>query len=1500
MKKRIFSLALVLGFVLALSASAWAAGNYSIISSKEEFEAARVDVNYSESMTIYWRDTSDNKAVGTSFFTLLKEGESYSFTGTDNTKNPGDLVSSITINGLTITLSDTGPIQAGSSSAPNPVTLSVSGKPVTKGEVSFYVQACNSALKSDTRGKAKFTLKVKVKAATSAPKITTSTIAAQKHGQSLDVTIESTGNVDDDEEIVNLYIKDPAIKTQLESKYGIVIANDEKGALTLKSDKLLNTAAGISFVVVASNDYCTKVGQATEKTFILKVDAVSPTIATPADQDLVKAVDGVEVFTVNTADDKFTIDVVTSEATANMLTTPTGDTLTTANLKITAPKASTSGFPEWLDFAVKTAPTNDPLSTATYQIKRNGKPIKAGTYTFNLEASNAGLTGTGKSTKSYRIFVMDSPDISRNTLSNTTYGAKPSTTKIQTTGGTKEFPVTATVDLGSYASILTATPVLNANTGQTTITIEGDLNENNVSAVTFGSEKTVSDDIKITLSNPAFTETKEVLVKAIFIAAKPTISDKSDLQKEKYTGKSGDPLEESITITATGPGKISWDISGLPAGLTSTDSGTGTLTIEGTPSEAAKNKRVTVKAINGAGNDSVNLTFDIDANPPEITFADSEKFTADHKVKAPLDDAKDFYEITATNGPVKWTATLPSGIKLTQSGDSRAILTGTFNSAFDKKAVITAKNSVTNKSATWSADVKVYAEPKISATIPGPKIDQDYTTDKPLTTLKGTNVSSWQVKFLTPGGTEISNLGLTLGGDDSDKIIGTITALPDSGDVKTDTVIARITAKNSVFTEGVSKDVKMKITAEAPKLKTSRLPNFDTGTAGTAVIEVTGTKPIKMYMYIKKEDAIKAGATTTAADISLYNDKLGATANTGSSFRAAEANAFNLSFTASADATGGLLKSTTGGLAAKSLPITVSLDNGVGKPVVKKLTLKIDAEAPKWMKGTDEVSKDMTFTYKAGDAVAEFVSLTASGGEPLTITSSLKEATNGVNATITDKTVKIFADAVDDAPAKTVKVTLTAKNAATGKSAKISVSLVGQVKPEITTAEKNLQKSFIQGARINLALAAKGTKPISWDLGAIKLGNSDLSGGETTLASDYGISFDRKNGKFTSTSNVTSNKITKTDAGVATSLDIEVKAGNAAGESDPVHVFIAITGGKPKIVTKTLTFTIGSADKLPLLASGVTSNEVTWTKEGDLPAGLTLSETKPQTVDMGSGATATKGTSVKFKVDNFGNSATGTVKIIINDPTPTLPTIGTITLATPDAPTSKDKYKTQTVISVDKEVTISTNPATGSSKITWTAGKPTIQNASDTSVTANNVTVKLVKDNSSTNANQNKVTLNVQLKKGTVLYKNDAYVGFTATFKLTAKNSSNTVAASQDITITMAAPTAGSDTSTDDVTAVESETRESSKTEDELVAEELKVGLGEGELSIGAERAESTLTAEQRALIESEGYMIAAILPEISATADGQYGLEVDLFAAAPAGAELKWLAFPQAPAQPS
>ncbi|MBR0234029.1 MAG: hypothetical protein IJQ47_08275, partial [Synergistaceae bacterium] len=88
--------------------------------------------------------------------------------------------------------------------------------------------------------------------------------------------------------------------------------------------------------------------------------------------------------------------------------------------------------------------------------------------------------------------------------------------------------------------------------------------------------------------------------------------------------------------------------------------------------------------------------------------------------------------------------------------------------------------------------------------------------------------------------------------------------------------------------------------------------------------------------------------------------------------------------------------------------------------------------------------------------------------------------------------------------------------------------------------------------------------------------------------------------------------------------------------------------------------------------------------------------------------------------------------------------------------------------------------------------------------------------------------------------------------------------------------------------------------------------LGEGDVKLGNERTADTITDEELRQIEAilgEGYEIAAILPEVTVTADGQYDLIIDLNDKASgdvvseeeaeaekklAGKELVWFAFPR------
>ena len=133
-----------------------------------------------------------------------------------------------------------------------------------------------------------------------------------------------------------------------------------------------------------------------------------------------------------------------------------------------------------------------------------------------------------------------------------------------------------------------------------------------------------------------------------------------------------------------------------------------------------------------------------------------------------------------------------------------------------------------------------------------------------------------------------------------------------------------------------------------------------------------------------------------------------------------------------------------------------------------------------------------------------------------------------------------------------------------------------------------------------------------------------------------------------------------------------------------------------------------------------------------------------------------------------------------------------------------------------------------------------------------------------------------------------------AEFSVTVKNKSTGAMASKTVTINVTAysealPAEKDATPEDKAALPETEAEEEALTEEEELAE------GEGTVTYGRARTESGLTqAERRALAEG-GYIIAAILPEITTDASGQYDLDVvSLDEAAAEGAELVWFAFPR------
>ncbi len=66
-----------------------------------------------------------------------------------------------------------------------------------------------------------------------------------------------------------------------------------------------------------------------------------------------------------------------------------------------------------------------------------------------------------------------------------------------------------------------------------------------------------------------------------------------------------------------------------------------------------------------------------------------------------------------------------------------------------------------------------------------------------------------------------------------------------------------------------------------------------------------------------------------------------------------------------------------------------------------------------------------------------------------------------------------------------------------------------------------------------------------------------------------------------------------------------------------------------------------------------------------------------------------------------------------------------------------------------------------------------------------------------------------------------------------------------------------------------------------------------GTVKFGEARDSGMLTQGERDLLEHEGYILAAVLPEMSADVSGMYDLQAEIFEDIPAGAVMKWLAFP-------
>ena len=714
-----------------------------------------------------------------------------------------------------------------------------------------------------------------------------------------------------------------------------------------------------------------------------------------------------------------------------------------------------------------------------------------------------------------------------------------------------------------------------------------------------------------------------------------------------------------------------------------------------------------------------------------------------------------------------------------------------------------------------------------------------------------------------------------------------------------------------------TKDFTLKLKADAPKFVTKSLSSAYTKTGKERnEIEITGAKPISIDVYIAGKDAEKLGLGKK--DIVFFSKDSIVETKTGFQIVSKDNPDGGITLTLSKDA------SATRWNSFKNLPITIKAQNVVTaankKPVTKTYKATATGDAPVWgiargpaklgeisLASPLAVSDDFTeylFTAKSADALS--FSFKLSGDGPMKITVSPKDKTAGLNIKISEdaKSVDIYASNTTEA--KSTKIKMVAENGE-GKVT-LQFTLIGQDKPKIDYNKDKYYKDVEQDKKFSFTPKLKsGTKPIKWYIHSpteAEITANPMLITSQDLKDSFDIEIDADKGTLTGTP---ANTTLSGDNKTFRRRTVLIYAENAAGSSDIASVDIGVIGTKAKLdsdyksiaITRT---TVVSKDAFTLKADDIKSTDLVWSitpkgnkkKLSDYLKGLELSADGMISGDVKDDKSTLEAgkASIPVTIDHFGAKSTASVKVTVYDPTPSIVSAENGIILIKNVTVDKSKHKTQKAYPVKMTLKMSDDmKATGSSKITWKATKPSEKALS----------VKLEKGS---DKNGNTTTVVVTLGKGKELDVNsdesNDVVPFTDTFDVTATNSGSNKDDGNSHTITLTIRVTSGDTwaatTTDNPFNYEDETiGETTALEEDVVTnEELTAELGEGELTIGTERTVGMLTDSQAKVLDDGRFVIAAILPEINATADGQYGLEVDLAEYVKAGAKLYWFAFPK------
>ncbi|MBQ3645400.1 MAG: hypothetical protein II960_02250 [Synergistaceae bacterium] len=548
--------------------------------------------------------------------------------------------------------------------------------------------------------------------------------------------------------------------------------------------------------------------------------------------------------------------------------------------------------------------------------------------------------------------------------------------------------------------------------------------------------------------------------------------------------------------------------------------------------------------------------------------------------------------------------------------------------------------------------------------------------------------------------------------------------------------------------------------------------------------------------------------------------------------------------------------------------------------------------------------------------------ITVNGKE---ITEATTEIENGITITSADsgvstdfglaKGVKLTIGGIPtELKDTTTKLKFEATNTLTKKKAVMNVTLSAFAQPTVTNLSELRKGKTVEAGK------AVSIKPKIASSKKLELSFDVVAAADATILVNCGLSLDQKTGEIYGAAGETMPTLSAQGAtGEYEPKTVSIKVTNKVEDSDGDNevtiedIKIDIKPKEPKVKTSKIVYWLdddaheGDNEAALIEISNITKAELSQ-DNGNSAAYLAIEDQSAFTEATGGVLAVSEDNGSKLpilylstaptkavykknftiKVKNFDQVATKAVTITVNDLAPVFTADNSsVTLA----PTKK-AAATETVT-----LTVNTGYTADVTTFKWK-----ISSKPDTGVTAKIAPVS---------GKPNQATLTLTAKKG-LKEAVSTTVGVTVT-------NSQSKEESDEVEITVSANAATDDTALpEDSTALPEDTTATPEDTTALPDEDVESllpkdrMLGEGDVKLGNERTADTITDEELRQIEAilgEGYEIAAILPEVTVTADGQYDLIIDLNDKASgdvateeeaeaekklAGKELVWFAFPR------